>query len=36
MSQQFSNQGGAANSDPNALVRWLTSRKGRGAKEESR
>ncbi|WP_372810720.1 DsbA family protein [Litorivivens sp.] len=25
MSQQFSNQGGAANSDPNALVRWLTS-----------
>ncbi len=25
MSQQFSNQGGAANSDPNVLVRWLTS-----------
>ena len=25
MSQQFSNQGGAANSDPNAVVRWLTS-----------
>jgi len=23
--QQFSNQGGAANSDPNVLVRWLTS-----------
>ena len=25
MSEQFSNQGGAANSDPNALVRWITS-----------
>ena len=25
MSQQFSNQGGAANSDPNVVVRWLTS-----------
>lgn len=25
MSEQFSNQGGAANSDPNVLVRWITS-----------